>query len=239
MNRSETIGALAGALAKAQGQIRGAIKDSTNPHFKSRYADLASIWQACREPLASNGLSVVQLPTDTDQPASIGLITILMHESGEYIESMYSAPLAQNNPQAVGSALTYLRRYALAACVGVAPDDDDDGNSSSQPSGKSEPARYSPPVQPQQPDQEIVKAKLAFLAFASEQIGKPIRSWQDALNWWGTQYSEPQTVEEWRASGSALRAEVKARSAKPAALSDEYDAIDATAKNGATKAIAK
>jgi hypothetical protein len=127
MQSSETITELAKALAKAQGAIKPAEKDSINPHFKNRYADLASMWAACREALSSNGLSVLQLPTDT-QPGYCTLETVLLHTSGEHIISTASIRLGQDTAQGYGSALTYLRRYALAALVGIVADDDDDGN---------------------------------------------------------------------------------------------------------------
>lgn len=129
MNRSETIGKLAEALAKAQGAMEHASKDKTNPHFKSAYADLASIWEAIREPLSKNGLSVVQLPR-TDENARTFVDTILMHSSGEFVEATYSLAPQQATPQGFGSAITYMRRYALTG-VGVAPADDD-GNAATQ-----------------------------------------------------------------------------------------------------------
>ncbi len=130
MNSSTSIKELAGSLCKAQGEIRNAEKDRLNPHFKSHYADLASIWEACREPLTKHGLSVVQLPRTDDK--SVTVETILMHESGEWVSGELSAQVGSIQPQAVGSVITYLRRYALAAISGVAPGDDDaeagDGN---------------------------------------------------------------------------------------------------------------
>jgi hypothetical protein len=129
--QSENIGELAAALAKAQSAMPNASKDATNPHFKSRYADLASIWDACRKPLTDNGLAVIQAPVSVEA-GYVGLTTTLLHASGQWIAETVSAPLTQNTAQSVGSALTYLRRYALAAMVGVAPDDDD-GNTASQP----------------------------------------------------------------------------------------------------------
>lgn len=123
MERSENINELATALAKAQGAMSHAVKDSLNPGYKSRYADLASVWEACRKPLADNGLSITQLP----EPAETGLRlnTILMHTSGQFISSKIQMPLMKTDPQGYGSALTYARRYALAAIVGVYQDDDD------------------------------------------------------------------------------------------------------------------
>jgi hypothetical protein len=116
---------LAAALAKAQGLVEGASKDKRNPGFNSKYADLAAVWEACREPLSHNGLSVVQFP-EPGPEGTVGLRTILLHESGEKLESTFFMPVRDSkNPQAVGSAITYARRYALMAVVGIAPEDDD------------------------------------------------------------------------------------------------------------------
>ena len=132
IEKSDTIIELAKALAKAQGQIKPAVKDSENPHFRSKYADLSSVWEACRKPLSDAGLSVVQMPVDAPTPDSVALTTLLLHTSGEYISSTVSAPLTKRDAQGIGSALTYLRRYALSAIIGVVADDDDDGNAASQ-----------------------------------------------------------------------------------------------------------
>ena len=123
IEHSTELNALATALAKAQAAVRGATRDSLNPHFRSKYADLASVWEACREALTQNGLSVVQLPGYTDGVATLD--TILLHSSGQWIGGTAGAPLPKADAQGVGSALTYLRRYALAAVAGVAPEDDD------------------------------------------------------------------------------------------------------------------
>ena len=124
MTRSESIGQLAAALAKAQKAIKGAVKDAKNPHFNSRYADLATIHDACREPLAENEIAVVQSPHADGN--LVRLTTLLIHSSGEWVESDPLQVQARDAaPQAVGSCLTYLRRYQLAAMVGVAPEDDD------------------------------------------------------------------------------------------------------------------
>jgi len=132
MKHSESIAALAGALAKAQLQIEPASKNATNPHFRSHYADLASIWDACRGPLNTNGLSIVQFPCDGDVGRT-GLCTMLLHSSGEYISEVVTTRSQKDDPQGLGSALTYLRRYALAAVVGVTATEDDDGNAASTP----------------------------------------------------------------------------------------------------------
>ncbi len=123
MEKSESIMKLAEALSKAQGIIKGAIKDSENPFFKVSYADLASVWEACRIPLSSNGLSIVQI-TQIEGDKLI-LITTLLHNSGEYICSQYPIIPTKQDPQGFGSALTYARRYSMSAIVGIAPEDDD------------------------------------------------------------------------------------------------------------------
>lgn len=135
MNKSEFIAELALSLSKAQGSIKGALKDSLNPHFKAKYADLASTWDACREQLAKNELSVVQMP-EVSETGGIAVETILMHSSGQWISSRFVMPLAKPDAHGVGSAITYARRYALAAMVGIAPEDDD-GNKAVEKDEKS------------------------------------------------------------------------------------------------------
>jgi hypothetical protein len=131
--KSGTIAELAKALCKAQSIIQNAKKDSQNPFYKSNYADLSSVWEVARKPLTDNGLSVSQLPGGCDGN-KIKVRTILMHTSGEWLCSEFEMPFLKADPQAVGSAITYARRYALAAIVGIVADDDDDGN---QAAGKS------------------------------------------------------------------------------------------------------
>lgn len=125
------IGKLAKALAAAQGAIKGASKDRTNPHFKSQYADLTAVWEACRDALAKNEIAVIQAPRYDD--GRLILHTTLAHSSGEQISGTFPVTPVQNTPQGLGSALTYARRYSLASMVGVAPEgEDDDGNAGSQ-----------------------------------------------------------------------------------------------------------
>lgn len=124
LGRSEQIHEIAAALAKAQGKIEGASKDKQNPHLKNRYADLASAWDACRAALSENGISVVQAPGDGDAGA-ISVTTLLMHQSGQWLEGRLSMRPAKGDPQSIGSVITYARRYSLMAMVGIAPEDDD------------------------------------------------------------------------------------------------------------------
>lgn len=166
MKTSPEIKQLAAALAKAQANIEGAKKDSKNPFFKSDYADLASVWDAIRQPLAENGLSVVQtcenptvvMPDSTVAVKDTRIVTVvtrLCHESGEWIEGALSlSPVTKKDkddngrpiqgapniidPQSMGSAITYARRYALAAMVGVYQVDDDANGASQPPSHRPE-----------------------------------------------------------------------------------------------------
>lgn len=128
-NRSEEINELALALAKAQGQIRSAPKDAkVGGKISYKYATLDSIWDACRKPLSDNGLAVVQLPTNGE--GGLTLETILLHSSGQWVSSKLSLPESagrMSELQAMGSALTYARRYMLGAIVGITTGDDDDG----------------------------------------------------------------------------------------------------------------
>ncbi len=123
MEQSEQINELAASLSKAQGKITGALKDSSNPFFKTKYADLASVWDACREQLSANGLAVVQ--TVSGEGEMLRVTTSLIHSSGQWMRDTLPLKPSKSDPQGIGSAITYARRYALAAIVGVAQIDDD------------------------------------------------------------------------------------------------------------------
>ena len=144
MNISPDISELAKALHKAQGTLAGAKKDATNPHFKSRYADLASVWEAARPALQANGLSVTQtFSGDTGEAVTIE--TMLLHNSGQWMASYLTLKPTKADPQGIGSAITYGRRYGLSSILGIVADDDDDGNQASHQPAKT-PAR--PPETP-------------------------------------------------------------------------------------------
>lgn len=138
MAQSENIKQLASALSKAQGDMKAAIKSNDNPFFKSKYADLSSVWDACRDALSSNGLSVTQIPrmAKIDNESKFCLETTLLHLSGEWMSGLYPINPVKNDPQGTGSAITYARRYALAAMVGVAQADDDGKGASKSPTIK-------------------------------------------------------------------------------------------------------
>lgn len=130
MNKSESIAALAAALAKAQAETKVAIKGNINPHFKSRYADLGAVIDACREAMSKNGIAWSQVPSVRDGGIVV-LTTIIMHSSGEWLSGEYPIQPTKNDPQGMGSALTYARRYSLSSMLGIAADEDDDGNAGS------------------------------------------------------------------------------------------------------------
>jgi hypothetical protein len=132
------------ALAKAQAEMPDVPKDGRNPHFKSRFTTLDTLIKATRPILAKHGLSILQFPgTSFESPA---LVTVLAHESGDSIEHAVPMVLTKQTPQEVGAAITYYRRYAWASVLGIASDDDDDGNAASgvngsKPSASDKPGR--------------------------------------------------------------------------------------------------
>jgi len=123
MTTSDSINELAAALAKAQGEMGDAVRACDNATFGSRYADLSSVWEACRAPLAKHEIAIVQSPST--EGARVSVVTLLTHRSGQWLRGTISVTACDDSPQAVGSACTYLRRYALQAFAGVAPADDD------------------------------------------------------------------------------------------------------------------
>jgi hypothetical protein len=143
---SETTDDLAAALAKAQGAMTNAPLNKTNPHFKSKYADLAAIRDATIPALSANGLALTQTTKITE--SGLILLTTLRHISGQFVESEW--PIVISKPQEMGSALTYGKRYSWAAMCGISAEDDDDGNEAQ----KAPPARA-----PQKPVQRPSEAK--------------------------------------------------------------------------------
>lgn len=146
--KSESIGNLAKALSAAQGDMGPAAMTATNPFLKNKYADLGEIIKASKTALAKHGLAVSQPVTNTD--SGIAVTTILMHESGEWLESTVELPLTEERgksmAQAAGSVITYLRRYSLAAMIGVYADEDTDGNEAKPANGKAQHPPIEPPV---------------------------------------------------------------------------------------------
>jgi hypothetical protein len=183
---SESIAELAAALAKAQGEIEGAKKDSNNPHFNKTYADLASVWDACRIPLSKNGLSVTQgVSTDGNK---VTVTTLLMHASGQWVRSSLTTMANDAKPQSIGSCITYQRRYGLSAIVGIAPDDDDgNGGNGPPPEPKKQQKKPEAPKQEQPPAKpaETPKCK-EYEALATYLAGCGCKTPTDAttvINW--------------------------------------------------------
>lgn len=127
MNKSESIKELANALCEFQAAVEKIRKKETNPFFKSKYASLSDILDVIRQPLADNGLSFVQFPS-----GKYGLDTMLLHTSGEWISESYQMEPTKHDPQGAGSVITYQRRYALGAILGLNIDVDDDANAASE-----------------------------------------------------------------------------------------------------------
>jgi hypothetical protein len=149
MNRSETITKIASALVKAQATMGNAVKDSKNPFFKSSYADLNAVREACLPALNANGVSVLQPTVHVDGKAFVE--TVLLHESGEFISSLTEVICAkQNDPQAHGSGMSYARRYGLQSMVNLGSADDDGESAMGRQS-------FSPP--PKKNIVEEIKAK--------------------------------------------------------------------------------
>jgi len=207
MNRSLEINELAAALAKAQGKIAGAVRDSQNPFFNSTYADLASVWEVCRGPLSENGLAVVQLPSKTNDIVSVE--NLLMHTSGQFISEILSARLMRQkrinkdgekitifepteDPQVLGSLISYLRRYGLAALVGIYQVDDDAEGAMARPPvctpklaqhdhPKPAPAPAKPENLQQKADADARPAGIAEIYASAKGRGIPDEEWRAKL----------------------------------------------------------
>lgn len=157
--QSNSLGKLMEALAKAQLEMRGALKDAKNPHLRNNYADLASVWAAWQEAGPKHGLAIVQMAEAGE--GFVAVRTMLGHSSGEWVQGSLRVPFQEqkgiNIAQALGSALTYARRYALAAAVGIAPEDDDGhgaapaGGNRTATNGHAAPSKPDPPAEPQEP----------------------------------------------------------------------------------------
>jgi hypothetical protein len=142
LNKSESIAKIASAFVKAQSEMGNAVKDSKNPFFKSSYADLNSVREACLPALNKHGISVLQ-PTSVIE-GKLYVETLLLHESGEYLSGMYEVVVGkQNDPQALGAAISYSRRYGLQSMVNIGAADDD-GESAVNRSFNSKPVIQTP-----------------------------------------------------------------------------------------------
>ena len=139
MKHSESLANLAASLVEAQAEMDHAVKNSTNPHFRNKYANLAEVIDTIRPVLARHGLSIVQVPGYEN--GVVTLTSMLLHKSGEWIMGESGSPAPKQDPQGVGSAVTYLRRYSLAAICNITQDDDD-GEAAVGRSPKAQPEVY-------------------------------------------------------------------------------------------------
>jgi len=199
-NQSAALDKLAPALSAAQASLGAARKDSLNPHFRNQYASLESVWDAAREVLAPNGLSVIQTFEPGDGTC-LSLRTMLLHNSGQWIDGTISLRPIKNDPQQMGSAATYARRYSLSAILGIVADDDDDGHKASIPPDAEPIKRQTPlPPVPEVPPKEKPQTgeladwrKILIPAFVSKKrpqyAGKTLNEMApDDLIWWAKNY---------------------------------------------------
>ncbi len=169
MKASEHLNELATALCKAQGELENVAKDSNNPFFKSKYADLAACIDTVRPHLAANGLSIVQVPELTER--NVRLVTRVLHNSGQWIEGELESQPKDFGPQAVGSVVTYLRRYMLSAMIGLAAEDDDGE------SGQGRGAKAATTTE--EPKQRNTRGKFSAKETPAEPVGTVETPWGD------------------------------------------------------------
>jgi hypothetical protein len=148
---------LAKALPMAQAAIAKVVKDATNPHFQNKYASLSEIAEAVLPAMNGNGFAVLQ-PVATDD-ANVRVTTILLHQSGQWLRSTHTIPVAQKNAQGYGSALTYARRQALQSLLTVTPQGEDDDGEGAVGRG----ANAKPPLPPKEPDKPTLAKRVAHL----------------------------------------------------------------------------
>jgi hypothetical protein len=144
MNKSEQINELAKAMVKVQAVLEGAVKDTQNPFFKAKYANLEACWDAIKEPLTKNGLCVIQTMGHLSEGGP-SIITTLIHESGQWISGEQPLCAKALSPQDMGSAITYGRRYGLAAIIGLVQVDDDGEGAAKRPTWESNSTTVAPP----------------------------------------------------------------------------------------------
>lgn len=145
MKKSETLTEFSKAFAQTQQEMKQPLKDANNPFFKSKYVPLENVVEAITESASKNGLSFTQFPS-SDEDGNVTVGTLVMHSSGEWIEyDPIKMKPVKNDPQSIGSAITYAKRYALSAIFGITSDQDDDGNEATQ-TKKQQPKKVNDPV---------------------------------------------------------------------------------------------
>ncbi len=162
-SHSSEIKEFVAALAKAQGMMKPAIFNKSNPHFKSRYADFSSCMDACRIPLSENGLAVMQYCSTIE--GKMYLVTMIAHISGQWMKSEFPLISAKQDSQGIGSAMTYAKRYSLCGMIGIVADEDvqgdDDGETAVGRGAYQEPARQPPRPQIQPKSESIAPQKIS------------------------------------------------------------------------------
>jgi hypothetical protein len=198
---------IASAFVKAQKGFAPALKSSTNPHFKSRYADLAACVEAVIDSLNDNGIGLIQ--RTSEDSTGVTVETVFIHESGEMLEcGKLHVPAAKQDPQGYGSALTYARRYALMAACGIAPEDDD-GNAASKPKAKP-PAPVIRPIG--NPEENVTAEEQAYLRELASRLTDMVDAGSgpvaaEALK--GENLEEPQKLFIWSLLPSHVRSAIK------------------------------
>lgn len=223
MNTDHANPALFAALAKAQGEIENASKNAANPHFRSKYADLAEVLNTIREPFAKHGLSLMQ-STEFDG-ATVSVVTLVGHADGGFITARASCVPAKTDAQGVGAATTYLRRYSAAAVAGIAQEDDD--GTAAAHNRKPKPVQKTSPTagvwESTDPEEQAfllkVAAKVSGMADAAEALAY-IES---------QRLDNDQTTALWTRLDSGTRSALKqAKAARDALAADRAD-LDAVA----------
>lgn len=174
--QSESIDKLAAALATASAEMSNPPLDGKNPHFKSKFATLACVRDTVTPTLSKYGLSVSQFPCEVEGVGP-GLCTVLMHQSGQFMRATIALRPAKNDPQGIGAAMTYARRYGLQAVCGVVGDDDDDGEQASRP------AQHQQRQQAAQPQQQQRKPLHLDDEAFFEMLKATKREWSKVVQW--------------------------------------------------------
>lgn len=184
MDRSEQINELAAALAKASAEFGAATKDATNPAFRSTYADLASVLAAVRPALSKHSITIIQSAVTDMDGKTVTVQTMLVHASGQFVSSALTMPVPKWDPQGIGSAITYGRRYMAMAMCGIAPEDDD-----GEGAGKGETVKEhrNPPKPAPQSDAQIERIRAEIMDAASygenalQAVGRRISQMSDHI----------------------------------------------------------
>ena len=187
MERTESISQLAKALAAAQGELKNAPLDKQNTHFGQRYASLGSITETTRPVLARHGLAAIQL-AGTPEQGKVSVSTLLIHSSGEYIRETMLVPVAGNIQQA-GSAITYMRRYALSALLGIVGDEDDDAEAAVAPTRPSKAPKTPKTPAPPAPSEPTTAAPAAFERVYPREVSE--KTSKNGKTYWSCRLDHP------------------------------------------------